>query len=249
MLNESVKRLYVSWRNPTTAEWRCIGRLERANVNGTSFCFEYLRGAKLAHEFRPLAGLPDLDGRYCSDELFAVFSTRLMQRNRLDYPIYMQWLGLPVTDKVDEFAELALSGGVRTADTIQLFPEPAQRDGRYETLFFVHGIRYQSPIAIAKSQELQAGELLGFVADTSSKFDGCAQGIYWNELQLGYVPRYLSCDIAKLNLAPDAVLSLEAVNADAPLSHRLLCRFSAPWPLGFEAFGQEEFQSLVPTPA
>ena len=242
-------RLYVGWQHPEDKTWHCIGELSRDESGNSApgYCFHYLRGAQTASGFRPLAGLPDLYGQYCSDQMFGVFSTRLMPMGRPDRPQYLKWLGLNAPGSADQMEELARSGGIRSSDSIQLFPAPTKQDGRYQTQFFAHGLSHQDATAIYAAQQLHEGDVLHLVPDRDNQHDDCAIAIQTGALRIGFVPRFLSCDIGGLLEASDAVLSVEAVNADAPLSHRLLCRFSAPWPHGFEPFKREEFKALAIT--
>ena len=246
-MNNQTNRLYVGWQSPEDKTWHCIGELSRDEL-GTSvsgYCFRYLRGAQTASGFGPLAGLPDLFGQYCSDQLFGVFTTRLMPQGRPDRPQYLKWLRLGASDGSDPIEELARGGGIRSSDSIQLFPAPTKHEGRYQTQFFAHGLSHQDASAILSAQRLHEGDLLRLVPEPDNQHDGCAIAIQTGAQRIGFVPRFLSCDIGELLRAGDAPLSVEAVNTDAPLSHRLLCRFSAPWPDGFEPFNRDEFQPLA----
>ena len=246
-MNIRTNRIYVGWQHPDDKTWHCIGQLSRDGSGNSAlgYCFHYLRGAQTASGFRPLAGLPDLYGQYCSDQMFGVFSTRLMPMGRPDRPQYLKWLGLDASGSADQMEELARSGGIRSSDSIQLFPAPTKRDGRYQTQFFAHGLSHQDDRAIFVAQQLHEGDLLHLVSEPDNQHDGCAIAIHAGDARIGFVPRFLSCDIGELFAAGNAALSVEALNSDAPLSHKLLCRFSAPWPHGFEPFKREEFKPLA----
>jgi hypothetical protein len=65
---------------------------------------------------------------------------------------------------------------------------------------------------------------------------------------IGHVPRYLAFDIGSCE--PDFIeVTVERVNPDAPLQHRLLCRMNACWPEGFRPCSGEDYLPLVPLPA
>lgn len=244
-MTSQTNQLYVAWQHPQARTWHCIGQLWRdKSTNSAAYCFHYLQGAQTASGFKPLAGLPDLNGQYCADELFGVFTTRLMPQGRPDRPQYLKWLGLDASHDADQMEELARSGGVRSSDSIQLFPAPTKRDGRYQTQFFLHGLSHQGAAAIAAAQALRAGDVLRLAPEQDNQHDGCAIAIQSGDLRIGFVPRFLSCDIGGLLNTGNAALSLEAVNLHAPLSHSLLCRFSAPWPEGFEPFNRDEFKRI-----
>jgi hypothetical protein len=54
---------------------------------------------------------------------------------------------------------------------------------------------------------------------------------------VGYVPRYYSEEFSRLiDLVGANVpkVTVEKVNADAPIQYRVLCKFSAPWPMQFQ---------------
>lgn len=66
--------------------------------------------------------------------------------------------------------------------------------------------------------------------------------------RLGWVPDYLVDhvrDLRTLN-GHDPEVTVEHVNGPAAPPHmRLLCRLSAPWPVGYQPFSGPEFQTFV----
>jgi hypothetical protein len=236
----NARTLLVAWRAPDSA-WYPIGRLSH---NG-QYQFEYLAGAKqaLEHGFALLPGFPQIDARYGAPELFPLFASRVMSARRPDYPVYMQWLRLNAN--ADAMAQLEASGGARVADSLELFAIPSQDNGLFRSVFFLHGLRYQGAEAIAAANALSTGDPLTLVPEPGNPHDPCAHGVVTKKGErIGYVPRYLSCDIAMLQRYGPVEMTVEANNIDAPLSHRLLCRFSAPWPIGFVPMRYPEYQSL-----
>jgi hypothetical protein len=248
-----MKKAYVAWRHPETTSWHPIGLLSE---EVGQFHFEYLLGARLADGFVPLSGFPDLDVRYESESLFPIFSNRLMVSGRKDYLAYLNWLGLEKSAG-GSLLELVTSGGRRVGDQLEIFSVPESPvDGRYQSVFFLHGLRFQAPDVLERVASLRSGDRLDLAAEPGNPHDPCAHQIMVSGLKIGYVPRYLSCDIASLQQGHSvgsrlgdeyrARLSVENVNPDAPLSHRISCRFSAPWPDGFTALSGEEFKMLAP---
>lgn len=62
---------------------------------------------------------------------------------------------------------------------------------------------------------------------------------------VGYAPAYLSAEFEQLIEinGPNAIgVTVERVNADAPMQYRLLCRLVTRWPKEFAPFSGEDFQ-------
>jgi hypothetical protein len=240
-----MKTVYVAWRNPLTTAWYPIGRIQQTE---DMYHFVYLKGAQLADGFKPLIQFPDFETLYQSSTLFPVFSNRLMVQGREDFYAYLNWLKLD-PHQAGGLPELALSGGARVGDTFELFAVPeGPRNGNYEIGFFLHGARHL-PVATQKSiDSLLPATQLQLIGEPSNKWDQCAQKIFAGDLFIGYVPKYLSCDIAHLIVSGAQVwtLTVDANNADAPMSHRVYCRFCAPWPSNFVPLSGSEYQALEP---
>jgi hypothetical protein len=234
-----MEKLYLAWRNPDTTSWHPIGLLTKQE---RLFRFRYLRGAQSAAEFTPLASFPKLDVVYESEELFPLFGNRLMVPGRKDHTDYLKWLDLKAPTPMQE---LAASGGVKIGDSLEVFACPDRAvEGKYRVKFFLHGLRYQTQKALVALQTATVGQALSLEAEPGNKHDLCAHRIEFNGLQIGYVPRYLSCDIAQLKRGQHS-LNLSAINVDAPLSHRYRCEFSAVWPEGFSPLRDEAFAILT----
>ncbi len=136
-----MKTLYLAWRQPDRRWWP-VGRLSH---DGSEYVFTYIKGAVSAGEggFRPLLSFPDLDEVYVSKELFPLFGNRLPPRSRPDYQDFVEWLDLG-PGEADPMGMLARSGGRRETDMFEVFPVPEPSlDDRYESAFFVHGLRYR----------------------------------------------------------------------------------------------------------
>jgi hypothetical protein len=240
-----MKTVYVAWRNPHTTAWYPIGRIQQIE---DTFHFVYLKGAQLADGFKPLIQFPNFEISYQSSTLFPVFSNRLMVQGREDFHAYLSWLKLD-PHQAGGLPELALSGGARVGDTFELFAVPEKpQDGNYDIGFFLHGARHL-PIETQKNIEhLYLGSELRLVGDPRNIWDQCAQQIFTGDLFIGYVPKYLSCDIAQLTVSGTEAwtLTVDGINADAPMSHRVYCRFRAPWPPDFLPLSGREYQVLEP---
>jgi hypothetical protein len=245
-----MNKIYVAWRNPTTTSWHPIGLLKHESG---SYSFEYLAGVSRADGFNRPAEFPDFRKKYHSRSLFPLFKNRMMATGRPDHTRYLDWLQLEKKD-AGTLAELAMSGGRRTGDSFELFSVPTQSsNGFYKVAFFLHGLRYKSDEVTSHASSLRAGDSLQFEPELINPHDVCAHKITHNDWDLGYVPRYLSCDIAELLRADrmfspadklSATLSVDAVNIEAPLSHRILCLFSVRWPTNFLPLQDDDYESL-----
>ncbi len=211
-------------------------------------------------EFHPFPGMPDMETVYESEDLFPLFANRLLAERRPEYEAYLKWGGFDPKNPPDPIALLSITEGRRATDSIEVFPCPVpDSDGCYVTKFFLHGVRWMAPVARDRIDHLQPGERLGLMLDFMNAYDPHAVAVRTYDEQgrtlLGYVPQYLAHDIRELCLQcnPDFVtLTVERVNRDAPLQHRLLCRMNACWPNEFRPCSGEEFRPMVdiePMPA
>ena len=246
--------LFVAWRStgPDGGHWGPIGRLERC---GEGYRFLYTKGARTLRDFQPFPEMPALDAVYESDELFPLFSNRLLARSRPEYEAYLAWSGFDVAQPPDPIAILAVTEGRRATDSLELFPCPTPDvDGCYLNKFFLHGIRWCGAVAEARVMTLHSGELLHIELEDENESDANAVALYTTTdfMKIGYVPRYLARD--ERHLVDECAfieVAVERVNPSAPRQQRLLCRLNACWPDGFRPCDDEAFQPIVasvPTP-
>jgi hypothetical protein len=103
--------------------------------------FGYTQGALQAARavgFRPLPAFPDFDRRYASSVLFPLFQNRVLNPARKDFPAYLASLNLPPASNPLEI--LAISGGERQTDSLEVFPRiESHRNGAFRCRFFLHG--------------------------------------------------------------------------------------------------------------
>jgi hypothetical protein len=197
--------------------------------------------------------MADLEAVYESLELFPVFANRLLAPSRPEYEAFLKWGGFDLADPPDPLALLGVMGGNRATDSIEVFPCPApDAQGWYVTKFFLHGVRWMAPAAWERIDRLQPDEPLALLLDFMNRHDPHAVAVRTCDVQgrflIGYVPRYLAEDICELCLRCEPgfiTLTVERVNRDAPLQHRVLCRMKACWPNGFQPCSRDEFQPLV----
>jgi hypothetical protein len=240
-------RLYVAWRRPDGLIVPVGVLTQTANETGSAFRFVYLKMAERQDDFDPLPGLIDLHRAYEARSLFPVFANRVMPRERPDYGSFVEQLDL--TLETDPFEVLARSEGVRTTDRIEVFPYPHRTDGgALTTLFFARGIRHLDGASEAVDQ-LCDGDELTLAEEPDNKINPRAMLLSTaTGEQVGWAPDYLLETIHQLRELNEELPSVivEHVNPSTVASHlRLLCRLSAPWPLGFEPLSGPEFQPIV----
>jgi hypothetical protein len=242
-----MRRLYLAWRQPDRRWWP-VGRLVR---EGSDYVFTYTKGAVSAAKagFRPLLSFPDLHQTYFSRELFPLFANRLPPRSRPDYEDFVQWLDLGPTE-ADPMVLLARSGGRRETDMFEVFPVPEPSPaGRYESTFFVHGLRHRGAEAEEEARRLRPGEPVVLEPEPENPEDPRALRVLTivRGTHLGFVPRYLCDDVHFLRATgPEHVHArVRRVNPPpTPAQFRVLCSLDSPWPAGFRPLSSPDFEPL-----
>ncbi len=246
--------LFVAWQDPKQRAWYPVGRLTGTT---TRFQFVYTNGAIDAREKSNFGTLPSFDSFekvYESDELFPLFANRVPPRSRPDYVEFAEYLNLP-GDEYDPIAMLAISGGRRATDALELFPCPEpDSTGDYHIRFFAHGLRYFPDESAKRIDKLEVGEQLLLVIDFQNAFDANAlllrtdNSSHGGRFLVGYVPRYLLPEAYSIlsEFRHDVRITVACVNpAPAPLQVRLLCNLSTRWPEGFRPFSGKEYQPIA----
>lgn len=244
--------LYLAWRQPDQRWWP-VGRLSR---EGSEYVFTYTQGALSAAEggFRPLLSFPDFNEVYVSTQLFPLFGNRLPPQSRPDYEDFVEWLDLK-RGETDPMVMLARSGGQRETDMFEVFPVPQPSpQGRYESTFFIHGLRHRGPSAEEEARRLSPGDVLVLEPEPRNPLDPRALRIQTlvRGVHLGFVPRYLCEDVHALQSASgeQAQARVRRVNPPpTPAQFRVLCSLDSPWPEGFRPLASPDFeplQSFVP---
>lgn len=197
--------LLVLWQHPTTREIVPIGRFSRT-VDGYSFV--YTRAAAAVDGFRPLPGLNQLDQRYQSAQIPAVFNQRVMSPERPDYREYLATLGLSA--QATPWEQIVRSGGGRAGDTLRFMPVPTVTEGRAAVRFLANGMRHipdaphQLPgrrAHVARSEqeaallELSSGDQVLLEAEYENPEDPQAILLTSGGVPLGWVPRALSSSL------------------------------------------------------
>lgn len=248
-----MKKLFVAWQDATSRRWFTIGRL---TSDGEKYSFVYTQGVNEAQResaFQPLLAFPDLYVEYESDELFPLFTNRVLPRSRRDYAEFVKWLNVPEHED-DPIALLARSGGQRVTDTLEVFPCPeSDGDGNYNIHFFAHGLRHLPSASIERAESLRPGEPLLLLHDFQNPRDPRALLMRTAETTpgdmhlMGYCPRYLVDDAFELlQRGQNSRITVERVNLPpAPMQFRLLCKMTMRLPDGFSPFSGPAYQPLV----
>lgn len=247
-----MKKLFVAWRQPDSGEWIPVACLEQKQSG--NFRFYYTQGAYRASNFFPFGGLERLEVVYESARLFPIFSNRLISKSRPEFKDYLRWLGLTERGE-DPISMLALTGGIRGTDSIELFQPPEISDtGEYRVDFFTRSLSFLPPETISMIESLHKGTKLFLMRDSQNTYDPFALTLRTDKpiIFVGFCPKYYAKDLGKLLENADSKLDItvKCVNQDAPLNMRLLCSVTAKPSTDFFALGEEEdFKPFSKIPA
>ena len=247
-----MKSLFLAWQAPNRA-WFPVGRLD-ADVAQQSYHFGYTKGARQAEHdvgFKPLPAFPDFARTYESSDLFPLFQNRVLDPGRKDFAAYLTSLELPPS-RADPIEILAVSGGERQTDSLEVFPRIESRpDGTFRCRFFLHGWRHMSAASQSRAMTLQPGEELGVSLELTNKAAQVAILLTSSNYDfLGWTPRYLVNDLLNaISEKPSVAATVVRVNAaDVPANRRVLVELTGTLPAGSQPMSAEEFQPLVPGP-
>lgn len=240
-----MKTIFVAWQNQVDRKWIPVGKL---TYDGKLYSFTYTQGALLAKNFVPFGRMADLSSTYTADELFPLFSNRLLTKSRPEYSDLLKWMNV----KDNEYLPmdmLALTEGRRGTDTLEMFPCPEKIGTEYVMNFFVHGIRHLPEIAQRELHRLTEGDSLFLLPDIQNSFDEFAILLRTNDPVsiVGYCPRYLAKDFYNIlhNVSPKLIsINIVQINNEAPLQFKLLCSFNSPWPDSFKPCSDSTFQPI-----
>ena len=241
--------LYLAWEDPTEHRWMPVGRLTIDSEKGV-YRFVYTKGARSSPNFLPFSPMNDLSVAYESSNLFPLFANRLLQESRPEYKKHLEWLGLRGREDRN-FVMLAATGGTRETDTLEVFQCPLRNGGgKYEVRFLSHGLPHLGKHAVDRVKQLRVGDRLFLMPDIQNPYDPEALLLRSDDpkLIIGYCPRYLTHDFNELlrKCGPCKVnVSVERVNADAPLHLKLVCKLVSPWPDDFRPCSGEMYEPMA----
>lgn len=254
-----MKTLFLAWQDtpresaprPATRGWYPIGRLDVENEE-PRYTFHYTRGALTAHDeagFQPLDAFPDFQRAYRSDELFPLFQNRVPNPKRGDYVEFIKRLGLTV-EEANPFEILAISGGGRQTDNLEVFPKiQKRRDGTFAVRFFLHGWRHVNTDSQSRLNRLNEGDALQVALEINNPATGAAVQLQTADdyHMIGWAPRYLIKDMLRaLAECPGHVEArVSKLNPPpGPYNQRVLVELEGRLPENVEPMSTPEFQSI-----
>lgn len=248
-----MKTLFVAWQDAAvTRAWYPIGRLD-ADLAQSRFEFRYTHGAEEARKragLQPLDAFPDFHKIYKSSELFPLFRNRILGENREDFKEYMQQLGLDPA-KANPLEILALTGGERQTDNLEVFPKIIRhKHGDFSCRFFLHGWRHVNAAAQERLLKLAGGENLRVAIELNNPVTALAVQLETPEdyHMIGWAPRYLVKDLfqAICESPNDIRATVVKVNpTPAPAKQRVLIEIKGHWAADYEPMSTPEFQPLT----
>lgn len=241
-----MKTLFLAWQDPETRNWLTVGRL---TFSEGEYKFVYTAGALSSKNFRLFERMDDLYSSYVSKELFPLFANRILTKNRPEYNDFIKWLNIANEDENSLFEMLALTGGMRGTDSLEVFPCPEpDASGKYNVKFFSHGLRHLPNESSERVKNLSFGEKLFAMLDVQNPFDTFALVLRTGDPAtiVGYIPRYLAEDFNfYLKNNPNLVeFKVSKVNPDAPAQLRLMCNMTAPWLNECQPCSGEQYKPL-----
>ena len=242
-----MRKLFLTWQDKKSRQWFPVGQLIS---DDKSFRFFYIQGALEAQKeanFQPLVSFPDFRKVYESNELFPMFSNRVMPDSRPEYKQTIEYLSLP-EDYNDPLAFLALTGGAKVTDSFEMFCHPKLDDkGEYNLHFFAHGLRYLPECSIERIGRMNSGDKIDLAHAFQNPFEENALQLHTRDnFIVGYCPSYLLDDINEMRRFKDIEVCVERVNdKSAPLQFRLLCRLIFPQMQNYIPFAAKRYESIA----
>jgi len=244
--------LFLAWQAPTPVRaWFPVGRLD-ADLKKHYYEFRYIQGALRAQRqvgFKPLAAFPDLHVRYRASELFPLFKNRVLDPNRKDFADYLRSLDLDPAH-ADPIEILAVSGGERQTDSLEVFPKIEKGQGNtFRCRFFLHGLRHVSPEAQAQALRLRPSDQLQVSVELNNPATGTAIQLTTSDYAfLGWAPRYLVSDILNaVEESPQIAANVVRVNdVGVPLNRRILIELAGKLPANHEPMSGPDYKFIAP---
>ncbi|NWG38725.1 MAG: DNA-binding protein [Hydrogenophilaceae bacterium] len=245
-----MKTLFLAWQTPGASRaWFPVGRLD-ADVPHSHYSFRYIKGALKAKEdagFEPLLAFPDFKKCYEADELFPLFRNRVLDPQRKDFEEYLQLLHME-REQADPIEILALTGGERQTDSLEVFPKlDREPDNTFACTFFLHGLRHVSESGQKRAELLRQGESLRVAVELNNPATKLAIQLATEDYQIvGWTPRYLVNDILELvKTYQDIRAHVVRVNEiDAPMARRVMIQLAGKLPEKYEPMSGEIFQPI-----
>lgn len=241
--------LFVAWRAPESHRIFPVGRLLRTARALPSYEFAYIQGAHAAERdgFEPFIPFPDLTQVYRSRELLPFFKNRILSPSRPDYEQHVESLALG-SDAAEPMTLLALSGGRRATDLVEVFPDwiRDRHSKSIRTRFLVRGVQYIDG-SEERIQSLRTGDSLHCIADLQNPANPKALKLQTDDGRvIGFLPDYLASDVNEI-ARRGGVLEIQVLRINPPPSprhHRVLCSLAAEDSRGVAGLRDETFRPI-----
>lgn len=243
-----MKTLFLAWQSPETRAWFPVGRLD-ADAKESKYIFKYIQGVEKAKRqgFHPMSSFPDFSKCYESSELFPLFKNRVLASNRRGFEEYLRSLDLD-TSSVDLLDILAITGGERQTDSLEVFPKLEKADdSTFRCRFFLHGLRYCHETVRERILALQVGESLGVLLELNNPATGLGfQFKTQDHILLGWSPRYLVDDLIGAAVSYPHLEAKVVLNnpEGTPLNRRVLIELTGKLPNDYQPMSSPDFQVL-----
>jgi hypothetical protein len=248
-----MKTMFLAWQDHgATRLWYPIGRLD-ADLEKSSFQFGYTLGAKQASQkagLKPLDAFPDFTEVFRSNELFPLFKNRIVGVDRQDFQDYLRQLDLS-PEEADPLEILALTGGERETDNLEVFPRIKRHgDGSFRCRFFLHGWRHVNEAAQNRLKSLKSGESLQVAIELTNPVTTLAIQLQTPEEyhMIGWAPRYLVNDLCAVIGKDFNQLKARIVRINpspAPAKQRILIELTGRWPQGYDPMSTSDFTLIT----
>jgi hypothetical protein len=173
----------------------------------------------------------------------------VLDPSRRDFADYLRSLDLD-PDHADPIEILAVSGGERQTDSFEVFPKIEKKpNNSFRCRFFLHGLRYVSLSAQARSLQLQPLDHLQLSVELNNPATGTAIQLTTKDYEfLGWAPRYLVADILKaVEESPEITAYVVRVNdLGVPPNRRILIELTGKLPPNVEPMSGSDYQFIVP---
>lgn len=243
--------LFLAWQDSRTRAWFPIGRLD-ADVKEPVYRFHYVKGVHKARRnagMRPLESFPDFKKVYESEQLFPLFKNRILASDREDFSEYMDLLDMN-PNQASPLEILALTGGYRQTDNLEVFPKiNLSSDGKFQYRFFLHGWRHVNEASRNRIHTLEKGDELRVALELNNPATGLAiQLMTLDYHMIGWSPRYLVIDFVKA-INPDYKnIQAKVVKVNplsAPANQRVLIEMTGNWPENSTPMSSEEYEPVT----
>ncbi len=143
---------------------------------------------------------------------------------------------------------LAVTGGERTTDNLEVFPKvDKDADGNFKARFFLHGMRHVSSSARERSNTLKEGEQLRVMVEMDNPVTRLALALHTEDYHMvGWAPRYLVGDLMR-SISESPMLAAHVVKINegpAPLNRRVLVEMVGRANEGFDPMSSPDFGRL-----